>query len=256
MVTITRGGYAKRTSADLYRAQKRGGKGVRGAALRATTWSSTSSPPRTTTGSCSSPTKAGSTAPRRTSCPSARDAKGKHVAGLLLPAGRADRPGTDDARLRPGAVPGAGHARRAGEEDPADRVRLPAVGLSLSTSRGRRRADRRRPGSPRTTCCWCPGRVSRSASSPTTKRCARWAGPRQGVTGMKFRGGDELLAMAVIRAGSRMRSTKRSNPVRLHLTDGGYAKRTRLWVPPAGPWRPRHEGDVAVTTSGVRWWAP
>ena len=34
MVTITRGGYAKRTKSDLYRAQRRGGRGVRGAALR------------------------------------------------------------------------------------------------------------------------------------------------------------------------------------------------------------------------------
>jgi DNA gyrase subunit A len=34
VVTITRGGYAKRTRTDSYRAQKRGGKGVRGAQLR------------------------------------------------------------------------------------------------------------------------------------------------------------------------------------------------------------------------------
>ncbi|MGQ0467140.1 MAG: DNA gyrase subunit A [Sporichthyaceae bacterium] len=34
VVTITRGGYAKRTNADLYRSQRRGGKGVRGATLR------------------------------------------------------------------------------------------------------------------------------------------------------------------------------------------------------------------------------
>ncbi len=34
VVTITRGGYAKRTRTDAYRLQKRGGKGVRGAALR------------------------------------------------------------------------------------------------------------------------------------------------------------------------------------------------------------------------------
>ncbi|MGN6781578.1 MAG: DNA gyrase subunit A [Marmoricola sp.] len=34
VVTITRGGYAKRTLASSYRTQKRGGKGVRGAALR------------------------------------------------------------------------------------------------------------------------------------------------------------------------------------------------------------------------------
>jgi DNA gyrase subunit A len=34
VVTITRGGYAKRTNTELYRVQKRGGKGVRGATLR------------------------------------------------------------------------------------------------------------------------------------------------------------------------------------------------------------------------------
>ena len=34
VVTITRGGYAKRTRTDNYRAQRRGGKGVRGAQLR------------------------------------------------------------------------------------------------------------------------------------------------------------------------------------------------------------------------------
>src|SRR5206468_10997242 len=34
VVTITRTGYAKRTKADLYRSQRRGGKGVMGAALK------------------------------------------------------------------------------------------------------------------------------------------------------------------------------------------------------------------------------
>src|SRR5205814_5069667 len=34
VVTITRTGYAKRTKTDLYRAQKRGGKGVQGAGLK------------------------------------------------------------------------------------------------------------------------------------------------------------------------------------------------------------------------------
>jgi DNA gyrase subunit A len=34
VVTITRGGYSKRTKAELYRSQRRGGKGVRGAALK------------------------------------------------------------------------------------------------------------------------------------------------------------------------------------------------------------------------------
>src|SRR5690625_3970557 len=34
VVTITHGGYAKRTRSDNYRAQRRGGKGIRGASLR------------------------------------------------------------------------------------------------------------------------------------------------------------------------------------------------------------------------------
>jgi len=34
VVTITRGGYAKRTKSDLYRQQRRGGKGIKGAQLR------------------------------------------------------------------------------------------------------------------------------------------------------------------------------------------------------------------------------
>ena len=34
VVTITRGGYAKRTKTDLYRSQRRGGKGVQGAQLK------------------------------------------------------------------------------------------------------------------------------------------------------------------------------------------------------------------------------
>jgi DNA gyrase subunit A len=34
VVTLTRGGYAKRTKTDLYRAQRRGGKGVKGASLK------------------------------------------------------------------------------------------------------------------------------------------------------------------------------------------------------------------------------
>ena len=76
VVTITRTGYAKRTKSDLYRSQRRGGKGVMGAASSRTTSSTTSSWAPRTTGSCSSRTRAGSTAPRPTSCrrPTARPA--------------------------------------------------------------------------------------------------------------------------------------------------------------------------------------
>ena len=96
VVTITRGGYAKRTKTDLYRAQRRGGKGVpRRRSCAPTTSSSTSSSPARTTGSCSSRTRAGCTGRRPTSCPrrpadAARSARGQPAG---LPARRAHRRG-------------------------------------------------------------------------------------------------------------------------------------------------------------------
>ena len=150
VVSITRGGYAKRTRADQYRTQKRGGKGVRGATLRgddvvehfiATTnhhWLLFF-----TTAGRVYRTKA-------YNLPEAsRDAKGGHVAGLLsLPARREHRPGAGDPRLRAGAVPRARHPQRPGQEDPARRLQQPAPGRRHRDQlpRGRRRADRRRAG--------------------------------------------------------------------------------------------------------------
>ena len=68
VVTITRGGYAP-TSTGCRSAAARASAAP--SCARTTSSTSSSSPPRTT-GSCSSPTAAGSTAPRRTSCPSWR----------------------------------------------------------------------------------------------------------------------------------------------------------------------------------------
>ena len=70
VVTITRGGYAKRTRGrplPLAAARRQGR--ARAPSCAATTSSSTSSPRPPTTGCCSSPTWAGSTGPRPTSCP-------------------------------------------------------------------------------------------------------------------------------------------------------------------------------------------
>ena len=64
VVTITRGGYAKRTNTDQYRVQRRGGR-CAGRRCGPMTWSSTCSQRPITSGSCSSPTRAGSIAPRR-----------------------------------------------------------------------------------------------------------------------------------------------------------------------------------------------
>ena len=181
VVTITRGGYAKRTRADQYRTQKRGGKGVRGATLRgddvvehfiATTnhhWLLFF-----TTAGRVYRTKA-------YNLPEAsRDAKGGHVAGLLsFQPDENDRPGAGDPRLRAGAVPRARHPQRPGQEDPAGRLQQPAPGRRHRDQlpRGRRRADRRRAGQRRRRH---PAGLAQGSVDPVPRRrhasCGRWAG--------------------------------------------------------------------------------
>ena len=115
VVTITRGGYAKRTRVDHYRSQRRGGKGVRGAQLREddmvehffTT---------TTHHWLLFFTNLGRVyrAKAYELPEAARDAKGQHVANLL-----AFQPGEQIAQVldlrdyEQADVPGAGHASAA-----------------------------------------------------------------------------------------------------------------------------------------------
>ncbi len=118
VVTITETGYAKRTKTDLYRSQKRGGKGVQGAGLKADDIVNHFFVCSTTTGSCSSPRRAGWHRAKACDLPEAsRTARGQHVANLLAfqPEG-AHRPGDPDPELRGCAVPGAGDPQRSGEE--------------------------------------------------------------------------------------------------------------------------------------------
>ena len=119
VVTITRGGYAKRTRVDAYRSQRRGGKGVRGrvaarrghgrpllhhdlAPLAALLHQPRARLPR-------QGLRAAGCRPRRQG-PARRQRDG-------VPAGRADRPGAGRARLRVGgrtscSPPRAGWSRR------------------------------------------------------------------------------------------------------------------------------------------------
>ena len=128
-----------------------------------TTSSTTSSSPPPTTGCCSSPTRAGSTAPRRTSCPTpAGTRKGQHVANLL-----AFQPDEQIAQvaatcgLRGRAVPGARHPGRAGEEDAADGVRLRRAGgvIAINLREGDELVARAAGRRAATTCCWSPARA-------------------------------------------------------------------------------------------------
>ena len=129
VVTITRGGYVKRTKTDDYRSQKRGGKGVRGheaeagrhrrPLLRLDDAPLAAVLHEQGPGLPGEGVRAAGRRPRR-----ARPARGQPAG---LPAGRADRPDPGDPRLRGGAVPGAGHQGRSGEEDPAQGLRLAAL---------------------------------------------------------------------------------------------------------------------------------
>ena len=125
VVTVTRGGYAKRTKTDLYRSQRRGGKGVRGASLKQDDivehfFVDHDAPldpvlhehgPRLP----GQGARAARGEPRRP-----RLARGQRAG---LPAGRAHRPGHGHPRLRGRAVPGARHPQGPGQEDRAAGVR-------------------------------------------------------------------------------------------------------------------------------------
>ena len=180
VVTITRGGYAKRTKADLYRSQRRGGKGVAGRAaapgrhrrplLRH------HDPPLAAVlheqgpGLPGQGLRAARLRPRR-----ARAARGEPAG---VPAGRERRAGARPARLRGRAVPGAGHPQRSGEEDAPCRVRLAAHGWRHRDQPARGRRGDRRPagGGGRRPAAGLPQGPVHPLHGLRRGACARWAG--------------------------------------------------------------------------------
>ena len=150
VVSITRGGYAKRTRADQYRTQKRGGKGVRGATLRGDDVVAAlhrhHQPPLAAVLHHGRPRL-----PHQGLQPArglARRQGRSRRRAAQLPAGRGHRAGAGDPRLRAGAVPRPRDPQRPGQEDPAGRLQQPAAGRCHRDQlpRGRRRADRGRAG--------------------------------------------------------------------------------------------------------------
>ncbi len=179
VVTITETGYAKRTKSDLYRSQKRGGKGVMGAGLKQddivrhffVQLHARLDPVLH---------HAGPRVPReglraaRGVADRARSAR-RESAGL--PARGAHRPGHPDQELRGRAVPGARHPQRPGEEVEADRLRLQPLGRHRRDQPARRATNSSAwcCAPLRRTCFWCRPRASRSASPRPTRHCVRWA---------------------------------------------------------------------------------
>ncbi|SHJ20188.1 DNA gyrase subunit A [Tessaracoccus bendigoensis DSM 12906] len=225
VVTITHGGYAKRTRADQYRLQKRGGKGVRGASLRAddevqhlfTTSNHQwilffSNFGRVYRSKAWQLPEAG------------RDAKGGHVAGLmnflpdekiaqvltlnsyddapylLLATKRGLVKKTDlkayDSPRQAGVI--AINFREEGDE---------LIGASLVSSVDDVLLISRK------------GQAIRFQADDSQLRPMGRA--TSGVSGMKFRAGDELLSMAVLRA-----DVDYADQFVFTVTDGGFAKRT------------------------------
>jgi len=227
VVTISRGGYAKRTTTDQYRVQKRGGTGVRGATLRADDEVGHLFVTSTHHWILFFTNKGRVYRAKAWMLPEAgRDARGGHVAGLLsfLP---------DEQIAQVLAV----------------RDYQAAEYLLLATRRGLvKKTELSLYDSPRQAgiiavnfrddddeligadLCGPTDEVllistkGQAIRFPANDEELRPMGrATSGVTGMKFRSGDELLSMSIIRTGE-----SEDDRFVFTVTDGGFAKRTAV----------------------------
>ena len=234
VVSITRGGYAKRTRADLYRTQKRGGKGVRGATLRGDDvvehFMATSNHHWLlffTTAGRVYRTKA-------YNLPEAsRDAKGGHVAGLLSfqPDERIAQVlairdyeqapylvlATRNGLVKKTRLGDYNSPRQAGViainfRDDQDGESDELIGAELCGPDDDILLISRK------------GQAIRFRADDTQLRPMGRA--TSGVKGMEFRGQDTLLSMSVIRPHAEDATTPQQFV--FTITDGGFAKRSRI----------------------------
>jgi DNA gyrase subunit A len=240
VVTITRGGYAKRTKVDLYRAQRRGGKGVRGAALKQDDIVDHFFVTSTHHWILFFTTKGRVYRAKAYELPdTGRDARGQHVANLL-----AFQPDEEIAQVLTienySAAPYLVLATRQGL---AKKTELTEYDSNRS---GGLIAINLREGDEVVSAALVSETddillVSRKAMSlrfTATNDALRPMGrATSGVIGMKFREGDELLAMAVVEDGEANVLT---------ATDGGYAKRT-----PIQEYRVQGRGGLGVKAAKI-----
>ncbi len=232
VVSITRGGYAKRTRADQYRTQRRGGKGVRGAALRGDDvvehFIATSNHHWLlffTTAGRVYRTKA-------YNLPEAqRDAKGGHVAGLLSfqpDEGIAQVLAIRDYEQAPYLVlatrNGLVKKTRLGDYNSPRQAGVIAINF--------REDDDELIGAElvfpddEILLVSRKGQAVRFRADDTQLRPMGRA--TSGVTGMKYAAGDSVLSMSVIRAAQVATEDSDENVQYVFtMTDGGFAKRTR-----------------------------
>jgi DNA gyrase subunit A len=224
VVTITRGGYVKRTKTDDYRAQKRGGKGVRGTKLKEDDIVDHFFVSTTHHWLLFFTNKGRVYRAKAYELPDAgRDARGQHVANLL--AFQPDEQIAEMIAIRDyEAAPYLVLATKSGlvKKTPLKDYDSPRSGgvIAINLRQMEDGRDDELIGaelvSPEDDLLL----VSRKAQSirfTATDEALRPMGrATSGVKGMSFREGDELLSMNVVRAGTFV----------FTATDGGYAKRT------------------------------
>jgi DNA gyrase subunit A len=235
VVTITRGGYAKRTKTDLYRSQRRGGKGVRGAQLREDDIVEHFFVTSTHDWILFFTNMGRVYRAKAYELPElARDARGQHVANLL--AFQPDERIAQVLDLRNYEV--APYLVLATKQGLVKKTRLPEYDsprtggvIAINLREGDEVLSARLTG--QSDDLLLVSRKGLSVRFTANDDALRPMGrATSGVIGMRFRGGDELLAMDVV---------SDSEAGLLTVTDGGYAKRTAM-----GAWTAKGRGGLGV----------
>ena len=239
VVTITRGGYAKRTKTDLYRAQRRGGKGVRGAQLRTDDIVNHFFVTTTHRWILFFTNKGRVYRAKAYELPdTARDARGQHVANLL-----AFQPDERIAEIL--AIPDYSVAPYLVIATRSGLVKKSLLTDYDSTRSGGIIAINLREDDEVIAASLVSPEddlllVSRKAQSirfhATDETMRPMGRATSGVIGMRFMDGDELLDMHVVREGADV----------LVATGGGYAKRT-----PADQYPVQGRGGRGVLTARI-----
>lgn len=240
VVTITRGGYAKRTKVDLYRAQRRGGKGVRGAALKQDDIVDHFFVTSTHHWILFFTTKGRVYRAKAYELPdTGRDARGQHVANLL-----AFQPDEEIAQVLTienyQAAPYLVLATRQGLTKKTELTEYDSNRSGGLIAINLREGDEVVSAAlvSETDDILLVSKKAMSLRFTATNEALRPMGrATSGVIGMKFRAGDELLAMAVVEDGEANVLT---------ATDGGYAKRT-----PIQEYRVQGRGGLGVKAAKI-----
>jgi DNA gyrase subunit A len=243
VVTITRGGYSKRTSADLYKTQRRGGRGVKGAALKQDDVVDHFFVASTHDWLLFFTNQGRVYRAKVHELPDAgRDARGQHVANLM-----AFKPEEQIAQVLSfkdyHAAPFLVLATKGGlvKKTPLTEYDSPRTGGLIAISL--------KPGDEVVSASLVRNAdelllVSKKAMSlrfTTDDDSLRPMGrSTSGVIGMKFRAGDELLTMA------RVDSQSTQGAFVFTATDGGYGKKT-----PIEEYRLQGRGGIGIKAAKI-----